>query len=138
MSKEFRTISRLAKEAGVHVETIRYYERRGILQQPPKPRRGWRTYDDDALEVLRFVKRAQRLGFRLDEIEELLSLRESTEPTAGDRVKQQMDAKLSETREKLAELETVRAKLEQLSALCAPNQAGPQCTALNELATGPF
>lgn len=138
MSKEFRTISRLAKEAGVHVETIRYYERRGILQQPPKPRRGWRTYDDDALEVLRFVKRAQRLGFRLDEIEELLSLRESTEEGAGHRVRQHMEAKLQETREKLAELETVRDKLEQLSGLCAPEQRGPDCRALNELATGPF
>lgn len=134
MSKEFRTISRLAKEAGVHVETIRYYERRGILRQPPKPRRGWRTYDDEALQVLRFVKRAQRLGFRLDEIEELLSLRENEAPGACDKVQGYMKAKLEETEEKLTELNAVRNRLVELRDACTPDATGAACDALRQLA----
>lgn len=134
MSKEFRTISRLAKEAGVHVETIRYYERRGILRQPPKPRRGWRTYDDEALQVLRFVKRAQRLGFRLDEIEELLSLRESQAPGSCGKVQGFMQTKLEETEEKLAELNSVRDRLAELRGLCEAEAAGTDCRALRQLA----
>jgi MerR family mercuric resistance operon transcriptional regulator len=70
-----RTTGKLAHDAGVHVETVRYYEQRGLLKKPHRGS-GWRRYDDDeALRVLRFVKRAQELGFSLDEVHELLAAR---------------------------------------------------------------
>ncbi len=66
-----RTISKLAKELGVNVETIRFYERRGLISQPEKPETGYRHYSDDVRSRIRFIKRAQGLGFTLEEIANL-------------------------------------------------------------------
>lgn len=66
--------SELAGRAGVNSETLRYYERRGLLDEPPRTSGGYRDYPDGAVELLRFIKRAQELGFTLDEVEELLDL----------------------------------------------------------------
>jgi MerR family mercuric resistance operon transcriptional regulator len=113
--KKGRTIGKLAEEAGVHVETIRYYERRGILSQPAKPENGWRTYGDDSLTTLRFVKRAQWMGFSLDEIEALLVLRRQAEKKeATGQARSQIKAKLDETQAKLEDLTSVRDKLSTL------------------------
>jgi MerR family mercuric resistance operon transcriptional regulator len=113
--KRGRTIGKLAEEAGVHVETIRYYERRGILTQPPKPENGWRTYGDDSLATLRFVKRAQWMGFSLDEIEELLALRAgSANGSSTERAKEHISAKLEEVQTKLEDLSNVRNTLQRL------------------------
>ena len=68
------TISGVARAAAVNVETIRYYQRRGLLREPPKPRQGYRTYTAESVDRLRFIKRAQELGFTLVEIKNLLSL----------------------------------------------------------------
>ncbi len=68
------TIGKLASSAGVNVETIRYYERRGLIDQPVKPGNGFRLYDKTILDRIIFIKKAQGLGFNLDEIENLLSL----------------------------------------------------------------
>ncbi len=111
--KKGRTIGKLAEEAGVHVETIRYYERRGILEQPPKPENGWRTYGDDSLETLRFVKRAQWMGFSLDEIEDLLALRKNADKSTP-QAKDQIRGKLVEVQAKLEDLTSVRDKLQAL------------------------
>ncbi|MEE8577760.1 MAG: MerR family transcriptional regulator, partial [candidate division Zixibacteria bacterium] len=70
------TIGRLASAAAINVETIRYYERRGLIEQPAKPRVGYRLYDNETLQRLLFIKRAKTLGFSLDEIENLLTLSE--------------------------------------------------------------
>src|ERR1700746_2544610 len=66
-----RTISQLAKEAGVGVETVRFYERRGILKQPESPPEGWREYGSDALETIRYIKIGQQMGFKLSEMQRL-------------------------------------------------------------------
>jgi len=71
------TIGRLAREAGVNLETVRYYERRGLLPRPPRSESGYRLFPEDAAGRLRFIRRAQELGFSLAEIRELLSLRVS-------------------------------------------------------------
>jgi len=71
------TIGRVAKLAGVNVETIRYYQRRGLLVEPDKPHMGYRRYPADIVKHLRFIKRAQALGFTLEEIAELLRLEEA-------------------------------------------------------------
>ena len=68
------TISRVARSSGVNVETVRYYQRRGLLKEPPKPRYGYRIYPPETVDRLRFIKRAQELGFTLVEIKNLLSL----------------------------------------------------------------
>ena len=71
------TIGRVAKLAGVNVETIRYYQRRGLLAEPDKPHMGYRRYPADMVKHIRFIKRAQALGFTLEEIAELLRLEEA-------------------------------------------------------------
>ena len=71
------TIGRLAREAGVHVETIRYYQRRGLIAEPLRPSRGARRYGPEAGARLRFIKRAQNLGFTLEEVKALLRLGET-------------------------------------------------------------
>ena len=71
------TIGRVAKLAGVNVETIRYYQRRGLLTEPEKPHMGYRRYPADSVRHIRFIKRAQALGFTLEEIAELLRLEEA-------------------------------------------------------------
>ena len=77
------TIGKLAREAGVGVETVRFYERRGLVEQPPKPvGSGFRHYPREAVERIRFVRRAQEIGFTLREIVELLSLRADHEKDA--------------------------------------------------------
>ena len=68
-------IGAAAEQAGVNVQTLRYYERRGLLPRPPRRTSGYREFPDEAVRVVRFVKRAQDLGFTLDEVEELLHLR---------------------------------------------------------------
>ena len=68
------TIGKLASTAAINVETIRYYERRGLIRQPAKPRVGYRLYDNETLQRLLFIKRAKNLGFSLDEIDSLLTL----------------------------------------------------------------
>src|SRR5579883_3016061 len=68
-----RTIGRLAKEAGVNVETIRFYERQGLLFRPPAPPAGWREYGEDAVWLIHYIKLAQRLGFCLSEVKRLMA-----------------------------------------------------------------
>jgi len=78
------TIGHLAKSAGVNLETVRYYERRGLLPKPPRSASGYRLFPSDAARRLRFIRRAQELGFSLKEIRELLSLRVSRTTTSRD------------------------------------------------------
>src|SRR5467141_4177054 len=78
------TIRHLAKEAGVNLETVRYYERRGLLPRPPRSTSGYRLFPAEAARRLKFIRRAQALGFSLAEIVELLSLRVSRRTTSGD------------------------------------------------------
>lgn len=70
------TVSRLADRVGTSADTVRYYERIGLLPEPDRSASGYRVYDDDAVERLRFIKHAQRFGLRLEEIGELLDIRE--------------------------------------------------------------
>lgn len=74
MKTEELTIGRLAKSAEVNVETVRYYQRIGLLDEPAKPSEGFRHYSSEVIDQIRFIKRAQRLGFSLKEIRELLAL----------------------------------------------------------------
>ena len=109
------TIGRLAEAAGVHLETIRYYQRRGLLAEPKRPAGGVRRYGEDAIARLCFIRRAQEVGFTLDEVKALLKLGE----TPGCRGARTMAAKkleLVETR--LRDLDRMRGVLADLIAQC--------------------
>ncbi len=127
------TIGKAARKAGVGVETIRFYERRGLIEQPPKPLEGsFRVYPDGTVERIRFIRQAQELGFSLREIDELLSLRADPSTDAGD-VRKRATAKLEEVDRKLAQLERIRAALEELVAACPGQGALRSCSIMEVL-----
>lgn len=117
------TIGQLAKHAGVNLETIRYYERRGLLPEPPRRASGYRAYPPESLARLRFIKSAQALGFRLEEIQHLLSLRVEAD-TSCEQVRMQAEQKLAEVTQKIQALQELQQALLTLTAACA--QGGPQ------------
>src|SRR5713226_5889139 len=89
------TVSRLARLGGVNLETVRYYERKGLLPQPPRTPSGYRVFPRDAVRQLRFIKRAQELGFSLKEIHDLLSLRMRPGISRAD-IRARADAKVAD------------------------------------------
>jgi DNA-binding transcriptional MerR regulator len=103
-------ISQTAREAGVNAQTLRYYERRGLLPRPPRRGSGYREYPADAVRIVRFIKKAQELGFSLDEIEELVRLRGVRR---GERHRVRAIAE-----RKIADLQSMRAALDQLVESC--------------------
>lgn len=119
------TIGTLAKESGVNLETVRFYERRGLLPRPPRSQAGYRLYPPEATRRLRFIKRAQELGFSLNEIGELLSLRVSPRATSAD-VKKRTEAKISDIEAKIRTLESIKSTLRRLTKQC------PGCSPLSE------
>ncbi len=127
------TIGRLAREVGVGVETVRFYERRGLIKQPHKPEYGgFREYSDEVIERIRFIRHAQELGFTLREIDELLSLRADPTTDSGD-VRERAEAKLHQVNEKVAQLGRIRAALQQLIAACPGSGALRTCSILEAI-----
>lgn len=126
------TIGRAARAAGVNVETIRFYERRGLIPQPQKPQAGYRLYAPETVGRIRFIRKAQEIGFSLREIEDLLSLRAHPETDCAD-VRERAAAKIAEVDGKIAELKRVRAALEKVKASCPGRGALSACTILEAL-----
>ncbi len=127
------TIGKAARKAGVGIETIRFYERRGLIAQPPKPRdAGFRVYPEETMQRIRFIRQAQELGFSLREIDELLSLRADPLTDARD-VRQRATAKLEEVNRKLGQLEQIRTALEALIAACPGTGALRTCSIMEVL-----
>jgi MerR family transcriptional regulator, copper efflux regulator len=89
------TIGEVAEQANVHIETLRYYERRGLVAKPPRSASNYRRYPEDAVRRVRFIKRAQELGFSLNDIKELLSLRADPEAGCAEVKMKDIDAKIS-------------------------------------------
>ncbi|HXF64961.1 MAG TPA: MerR family DNA-binding protein [Caldilineaceae bacterium] len=128
------TIGQLAKEANVHVETVRYYERRGLLAAAGRRSSGYRQYAADAVGRIRFIKRAQELGFSLHEIADLLSLRVEAQ-TACAEVKQRAEAKVAEIEQKLETLQRMRQVLIDLLQHCDTEEPTGECPILAALDT---
>jgi MerR family mercuric resistance operon transcriptional regulator len=128
------TIGQLARKAQVHVETVRYYERRGLLPPPARRWSGYRQYSHDDIIRLRFIKHAQRLGFSLKEIAELLSLRVDPDTSCRD-VKHRAEAKLVDIEEKIRTLERIKNALKQLVAACRGRGPTTMCPILEALET---
>lgn len=112
---ETLTIGRLASEAGVHVETIRYYQRRGLLAEPRRPAGGVRRYGDDAVTRLSFIRRAQEIGFTLEEIRQLIRISETPDCRSARDIAAR---KLGVVRTRLNDLERVRKALAALISQC--------------------
>jgi MerR family mercuric resistance operon transcriptional regulator len=127
------TIGKAARLAGVGVETIRFYERKGLIDQPPKPNRsGQRCYSEELIRRIRFVRQAQQIGFSLRETKELLSLRSDPSADCAE-VRSQAAAKLAEVRERLKHLHQVEAALEDLIAACPGQGRIRACSILDAL-----
>ena len=127
------TIGKAARKAGVGVETIRFYERKGLIEQPPRPSMGgYRVYPAETIERIRFIRDGQVLGFSLREIDELLSLRADPSSDCGD-VRARAQRKLGEVNDKIGQLERIRAGLEQVIAACPGKGALRACSIMEAL-----
>ena len=129
---EKMTIGQLAKMVGVNIETIRFYERRGILPQPARNKVGHRQYSQDTIMRTKFIKRTQALGFSLKEISELLSLRIEPGTTCAD-VKTRVDAKIMDVEKKIDNLKKIKAALLKLSGQCKGKGPISMCPILETL-----
>lgn len=127
-------IGELGKQCRVNIDTIRYYERQGLLPQPQRRTSGYRHYSSSDVERLRFVRRAKALGFTLEEIKELLAISDHREDDMAD-LKAAAAAKLNDVEAKLAELTRVRDGLHTLIEACPGKGALAQCPILNALAS---
>ncbi len=125
------TIGALAQAADVGVETVRFYERKGLLPEPPRAPSGYRQYPRDSVDRLRFIRRAQRLGFSLHEISELLELRVDEVAACGT-VEARAQEKLVEVAGKIAELRSIEAALVRLVAACEAREPTSDCPILEE------
>lgn len=129
------TIGQLAKRAGVGVETIRFYEREGLLAAPGRLPSGYRQYPPEAVERVKFLRRAQRLGFTLKEAKDLLALRDDPDAGRGE-VRVKATEKLADIDARIAELRTMRAELARVVEACAgdgPAAGCPIITAIEDV-----
>lgn len=126
-------IGQLARAAGVTVETIRYYQRRGLISEPPRPAQGVRSYGRQHLDRLLFIKRAQQLGFTLSEIAQLLSLSDGE----CSEVRELAEAKRVTVLRKITDLQRLDTVLAQLIDACASNADPRRCPVIDSLASEP-
>lgn len=127
------TIGALAEAAGVNLETIRFYQRRGLLPEPARPQGGFRRYGDPELARVRFIKSAQRLGFSLDEVAELLKLEDGSH--CG-QARSQGERKLADVRARLADLQRIEQVLADLVARCGSQRGRVRCPLIASLHDG--
>jgi Hg(II)-responsive transcriptional regulator len=124
-------VSEAAERAGVNVQTLRYYERRGLLPKPPRRASGYREVPEETVRIVRFIKRAQQLGFSLDEVEVLLRLRRQS-----GRNRQQIgslaERQMRDIDKKIEELERMRAALRKLVSSCRDGGT-PNCPLIEAL-----
>jgi MerR family transcriptional regulator, copper efflux regulator len=126
------TIGRLAKEAGVNIETVRYYERRRLLSKPGRSSSGYRQYSDESVRRIRFIRHAQELGFSLKEIQSLLNLRIDPRVTRAD-VEKRAEEKIIDIDRKITTLRRMRQVLIRLKASCKENVPSSECPILETL-----
>src|ERR1700674_923561 len=125
-------VGEVARQAGVNLQTVHYYERRGLLPKPPRTASNYRAYPVDAVLRVHFIKRAQELGFTLKEIQELLSLRAAPRARCGD-VRGRAEAKVRDIDEKLRTLQAMRRALTKLVAECSGSGSVSECPIMEAL-----
>ncbi|MEO8089898.1 MAG: MerR family transcriptional regulator [Gemmatimonadales bacterium] len=126
------TIGEIAAESRVNIQTVRYYERRGLLPTPERTPAGYRKYSRDVVARIRFIKRAQELGFTLEEIAELLALRVRHGEACGE-VRGRAKVKIAVVQRKLRELERLKRALERLVEACRRRAPTAECPILEAL-----
>ena len=129
------TSGQLAKKSGVGVETLRFYEREGLLPQPARLASGYRQYPAEAVERVRFVRRAQLLGFQLKDIKELLALRDNPDAGSGE-VREKAVAKLADIDQRIKDLEAMRTELTRLVAACDGSGPAADCPIITAIGDG--
>jgi len=123
------TIGRLATAAGVNVETVRYYQKVGLINEPPKPQQGFRQYPYAMLEKLRFIKRAQKLGFSLQEITDLFELGDGQ---CRD-VRRRAEEKCQKIEKQIRDLQALQNTLQDLISACHAGNDTQQCPIVETL-----
>ncbi len=126
------TIGEVAAAAAVNVQTVRYYERRGILVPTRRTSSGYRQYDGDAVARLQFIRHAQTLGFSLAEIEELLALR-IPRASACRSVERRTRDKIDDVERRIRDLQRIKQTLERLAAACRSRRTSDHCPILEAL-----
>jgi MerR family copper efflux transcriptional regulator len=126
------TIGELAGTVGVNVQTVRYYERRGLLPEPKRRASGYREYPASDVARLGFIRRAQALGFTLAEIEDLLALRVDPRTTSGD-VHRRVEEKIAAVETKIADLRRMSSALKRMAAECHADGPLSDCPFLDAL-----
>ena len=126
------TIGKVARGAGLAIDTVRYYEREGLLEKPARTASGYRRYTTGAIARLRFIRQAKELGFSLPEIKELLALRVTPGKSCAD-VRAHAEHKIADVDRRLASLKRVRGALVKLASACSGKGPVSQCPILEAL-----
>ncbi len=126
------TTSELARQGGINLESIRFYEKRGLLPKPPRTASGYRMFPPESVRRVQFIKRAQELGFSLKEIKELLSLRLDPDTSCAD-VRRRAEDKLTDIDQKISDLRRMKRSLARLAAACPGRGDTSECPILESL-----
>ena len=126
------TIGQLAGQAGIGVETVRFYERQGLLERPARKESGYRQYAEEVVARVRFIRRAKELGFSLREIKEVLALRVAPDTTCAD-LRQRAGAKLADIEAKIRDLQRMKKALLRLTTACKGRGPTSECPILDVL-----
>ena len=129
--------SQLAKTVAVNIETLRYYERRGLIPEPQRKESGYRQYSPDYIVRIHFIQKAKALGFTLEEIKDLLSLRVDPQ-TSCEQVRERAAAKMLEIEQKIAALKKMKSALRKLAASCHSGGPAGECPILEALESENF
>lgn len=133
MKADRKLIGEVASEAGVNIQTLRYYERRGLIPAPKRSSAGYRQYSEESVRLVTFIKRAQELGFTLREVEDLLKLR-APGPRRRDAARAVAEAKVLDIDGRIRDLTAMRGALVALVQTCAcSSEAAPGCAILEAL-----
>lgn len=126
------TIGKIAKQAGLGIETIRFYERRGLIDPPLRTESNYRIYTKNDVERILFIKKAKKLGFSLNEVKELLSLRQDPKVSKAD-IKNRTDKKIKDVKQRIQDLSKILNALESLFAACDGHGPIEECPILEAL-----
>jgi Hg(II)-responsive transcriptional regulator len=126
------TIGRLAKQAGLGIETVRFYERQGLIEPPPRTDSNYRIYPKEEVNRLKFIKSAKNLGFTLKEIKELFELQQDPHTTKAD-IKKRTVEKIEDIKKKVRDLSRIQEALEHLSESCDGRGPLSECPILDAL-----
>ena len=135
MKSDRLRIGEVARQAGVNIQTLRYYERRRLLEKPKRAASGYREYPPETVRLIRFIKRAQDLGFTLNQVEDLMALRDAKGRKRGE-VRALAETKMRDIDQKLDQLQAMRSALHGLVETCACRENEPTCPIIEALDDG--